>query len=205
MINIKIEKSEFSPSIPNVKGFYTAKLILIILAGMFLVWLFKPNLFSSKEEVKANFEISADSIKVICEMAGASQKITVKQEIPFTKTEAALSVVGYDFFEKEVEKVYAEKRTWVIKCGTAKVEVDGFNILLSAPEILSCTEDEEAFEVLQSDGAKWSPAHVHKFVAQSRRLAERKAVRDGIYIKAKNSIYSKLKSITNHKYRITWQ
>lgn len=172
-------------------------LIALVAVAFAAYQYFRPATVELKGEGQSIIEINADSILAICELAGASQRVTVLFDTTFRSQSADLVVMGVKFFTRDEILRYSEQRVWEIKAGTTKVDIEYRHgkpvLLIAAPTLLSCTELEEEFKILHSTADNWSPAHLHLHVARSRHLAESKALRLGILVESMRNIEKNLK------------
>ncbi len=191
----------------------TIKLI-ILLTGLLYVGLklhqfYAPKTLEVKRAGKATIELSADSIKTICEMAGTSQRVSVLFDTSFVSQTPDIVVFGVALLNRDQIHRYSEQRVWQIKAGTERIEIDNANgqqtVTMSYPQILTSQELDHEFRILHNTTDNWSPAHLHRHVARSRRLAEAKAVRAGIQHRAAISIEDALRNLLPNSVKIKWE
>lgn len=185
------------------------KAIKLILLIALCWWLYATYMQPQTIEVptigRAKVTLNADSIRAICEMAGASQRVTVLFDTAWI-VDKSIRALGITLLERNERQEYRESRTWLIKAGVQDVEIEDNSIILSAPILLSASEIEKEFRVLKNTGDSWNPVSVHAHVSRSRALAEAKSKRMGILGRAKVSIDGALKQLIKETdYKIIWE
>lgn len=183
----------------------TLILSLLIIAGIFGYNQYKPQTVAAIGAHDTEIQLNADSIRSICELAGASQEVEVIIDTSFVANTTTSTFFGLLATTQLKVNRLREKRVWKIKAGTDGIRIRDNSIYLTLPKLLSTTELQLEHEVLLQQGVNWDPLAGGKMVVLSRTKAEQRALDLGLLEFAKNSISATLTAMLPDNVNIYWE
>lgn len=152
--------------------------------------------------------ITAEEVKRILEVNGASQIVTVETDSTFT-TLNTKQLLGFrlQFLDKEEKHQLKEVRTWKIKAGCNHFELeeaDTATLLIGKPVITSREHMVEQYTVVKRVGV-WNPVVLKTMEIQSRNEATTQAIAEGILTEARFSIENSLRDNLPKPLKIRWK
>lgn len=162
----------------------------------------------SQEEThgqQASITISADDIRRIVELNGASVRVTVATDTAYVAiTTKSLFGVKIDFLTEAETNRLIENRTFLIKAGCTDLRLEGTTINISQPEITSREHLADEYTQVTRTGI-WNPVTMKQIEIASRDRATAKAIENGLLDEARFGIEAALLGFLPPNYSIQWK
>lgn len=184
---------------------YTSALLLIIAAVSIWSYYQIPPTIEVPGGGHSTIELTADSIRKICEIAGASQEVEVLFDTIWTTKVPRLVVFGYTVATEPKTHQLKEARVWLVKAGVTSVEIRGNTVALGLPEITSVQELESEYQLLINTSDSWNVVAVNRYVLNSKSQAVQKSLDMGILERSRASVEETLAAMLPDACKVVWE
>ncbi len=163
----------------------------------------------TRASATAKTTVTAEEIRRILELNGASQKVTIETDTGYVSVSIP-SIIGINlpFLEKEIPHRLWETRTYLIKAGTDDFDLEetesGYQLQLRIPKITGREHQAEQYTIKKRVGV-WNPVTLKHLEIRSRDRATERAIADGILKEARYSIENALYGILPNNVEIAWK
>ncbi len=187
---------------------YKIILLILIISVVYTIENFNP-VNETSVSATAKTTVTAEEIRRILELNGASQKVTVETDTGYVSISIP-SIVGINlpFLEKEIPHRLWETRTYLIKAGTDDFDLEetesGYQLQLRIPKITGREHQAEQYTIKKRVGV-WNPVTLKHLEIRSRDRATERAIADGILKEARYSIENALYGILPNNVEIAWK